>query len=1028
LLFAEQRRRRLDQTASRLRSLAYPELVAPERLLVSEATGRIGPRAAAGLSYRAADVGEEFGPLWATYWFQVELAVPREWAGKAVELVWDSGCEATVWRDDVPLQGLGSGGRAPRTRARLASAAEGGERIGLRVEMACNPWTGSPLPPIPGLDPAEIEARRLGPAWVEADPEPRAHADAPARLRRVALARFDPRAWELGWDFEVLRQLEAEHARGLDPHWAGVLLASLERFCDEWRPADRPSWGEARAILADALAERGPARNHRVFAVGHTHLDTAWLWPLAETRRKFVRSVANQIALFDRYPEHRFSASSAQHYAWLSEDAPELFGRVRTLVGERRWMPLGGSWVESDCNLPSGESLVRQFLYGQRYFERELGVRCREHWGPDTFGHTGALPQILRSVGIDRWLTQKLSWNQVTAPPHHSFVWEGIDGSTVLAHMPPSNTCNAEMTVRELRGSVSELSDPDRSEMSLMMFGHGDGGGGPTPGMLEVARRVADLRGLPRVELGSSEAFFDRLQEDAAGLGRIVGELYLEFHRGTYTSQRRTKQGNRNGEVMLGEAEAAAALAARVAGVEHPAEELATLWRALLLHQFHDILAGTSIAEVHREAEACYGRLAERAGAIRDSALRALVGVDTGEVPASLAPFPRIEVTLDPAGTPVLVEAPAYGAGARATPRDRVTVRRESGSIVLENAALRVTLDERGLMTSLVERASGREALAAPGNRFELYEDRPTSYDAWELEPYHARTHEPCPGAESFEISSDGPLRAEVAFEHAVGERSRVRQIVRLDAHARRVELRATIDWGERHRILKALFPANVRSDSATYETAFGVHERPTHANTASDAARFEVPGHRFVDIGEHRFGLAILTDGTTGHSAAGAELRLSLLRGSTDPDPDADLGVHELVYALMPHSGSWQDAGVVREARLMNVPIRWVGGDSGTSADARRAAHSRGFAGVEAGDLVLDSLKRAEDSDALVARLYEPHGGRGVARIRIDVPFESATLANSLEEPLDGGELEAMDGTLSIPYRPFELITLILD
>src|SRR5262249_40933901 len=257
-------------------------------------------------------------------------------------------------------------------------------------------------PPIPGLDPAEIEGRRLGPTWVDADPEQGARPDPPARLRRVGLARFDPQAWELGWDFEVLRQLEAEPSPGLDPHWAGVLLASLERFCDEWRPADRSSWTDARATLTEALSERGPARNHLVVAVGHTHLDTAWLWALAETRRKFVRTVANQLALLDRYPEHRFSASSAQHYGWLAEDAPELFRRVRALIGEGRWTPVGGSWVEADCNLPSGESLVRQYLYGQRYFERELGVRCREHWGPDTFGHTGALPQILRSAGIDR--------------------------------------------------------------------------------------------------------------------------------------------------------------------------------------------------------------------------------------------------------------------------------------------------------------------------------------------------------------------------------------------------------------------------------------------------------------------------------------------------------------------------------------------------------------------------------------------------------------------------------------------------
>ncbi len=518
MLHADQSRRRFDQTASRLRSLVHPARTAAARIEVSEQTGRGGWAAARGLRYREARLGEEFGPLWATYWFRVELIANEEWDGRPVHLIWDSGCEATLWRDGLPAQGLNAGGRAARKAAPLSDAATAGERFEVQVEMACNPWTGMPLPAIEGLDPAEIEGRRLGSAWVESPGDPVFHGG-PARLREVSLAVFDPEAWELHWDFEVLRQLEAEHDRGLDPHQAGVVFAALERFCNEWESGDRSGWGGAGEILREPLAETGPERNHRVFAVGHTHLDTGWLWPFAETRRKFVRSVANQLALLDRYPEHRFSAPAAQHYAWLKQDAPELFERVRELVAEGRWSVVGGSWVEPDCNMPSGESLVRQYLYGQRWFERELGVRCREHWGPDNFGHTGALPQILRAVGIDRWLSQKLSWNQFTEVPHHSFVWEGIDGTTVLAHMPPSNTCNAEMKVRQIRESVARFRDSDRSEISLMMFGYGDGGGGPDPGMVETATRLADLRGMPRVELGSSQEFFEKLDEDAGAPG-----------------------------------------------------------------------------------------------------------------------------------------------------------------------------------------------------------------------------------------------------------------------------------------------------------------------------------------------------------------------------------------------------------------------------------------------------------------------------------------------------------------------------
>ena len=750
-------------------------------------------------------------------------------------------------------------------------------------------------------------------------------------------------------------------------------------------------------------------------AVGHAHLDTAWLWPLAESRRKVIRSFANQLVLMERYPEHRFAASSAQHYAWLEEDAPDLFARVRERVREGRWEVVGGAWVEPDCNLPSGESLVRQLLYGQRAFEAWFGRRCREYWSPDTFGHNGQMPQILRGAGIDRFLTQKLSWNQFTSPPHHSFRWEGIDGSAVLAHFPPADTYNAQVTIAELRAAAARYRDHDRSASSLLVFGHGDGGGGPVPEMLELARRARDLQGVPQVEVGTSDAFFSRLAEELADPPSLVGELYFEFHRGTYTSQARTKRGNRTGERLLHEAEAAARWRLRLRGAAYPADELRALWRTLLLNQFHDILPGSSIHAVYEDAERDHAAVAAGATRLRDAAVAALGEPGADPAPLNLAPFARREVTEDPGGELVMVEAPAYGFGMPVEAGDAVRV----DGLVLENGHLRAELDAGGRLLSLVDRATGREALAAPGNVFELSVDRPVEWDAWELEPYYADTRRPGAGAHRHEVLANGPLRAEIAFEHRIGEASTLRQVVRLDAGARRLEFRTTIEWAERDTLLQVAFPLLVRAATATYEMQFGVAQRPTHVNTAADLAQFEVPGHRFADLSEHGFGVALLSDSTYGFSARGSELRLSLLRGPTYPDPEADLGRHELAYAVLPHAGGWQAGGVVAEARRFNEPMIWA-----PPAPPAPAGPSGALA--EADGLVLDTIKRAEDSDALVLRLYEPHGARGTARVRLGFPFATARRANLLEDP---GEPLAVTGTtLEIPYRPFELVTVLVD
>ena len=955
----EYTRARLAQVSERLRARAYPETRAPDELLVSPPVDRIAWDAAQALEYRPMLAGERFGPLWTTFWLRGTATVPHDWVGRRVDLLWDSGSEATLWLDGRPAQGL----NPHHGDAVLLERAEGGEVVRFEVELACNGLFG-----------------RL---------------ERPPEVRRCEIAPWDPDAWRLGFDFEVLRALAADAANGLDPAWAGELTSRLNEVCNVW-PAP-----EALGILDGLYSRRNGSTTHRIVAVGHAHLDTAWLWPLAETYRKLVRTVTTQLRYADEYPEYRFVLSQAQHFAWLEERSPELWQRVRAKIETGQFVPVGGTWVEPDCNLPSGESLVRQFLHGQRYFEARLGGRSDVFWNPDVFGYNGQLPQIMRICGIDRFLTQKLSWNRFTKPEHQTFTWEGIDGSEVLAHFPPADTYNAEATIAELRRSAADYRDHEHSGASLLVFGHGDGGGGATRAMLETLRRARDLQGVPRTEMASPSAFFDVLEAEPGERPVVLGELYLEYHRGTYTSQARTKRGNRRCESALHDAE----FLSCAAGGAYPRRELERLWRTLLLNQFHDILPGSSIRLVYEEAERDLAEVEAGADALCEAALGG-----AGGVPVNTIGVNRREVTTV-AGRLAVVEAPPYAAGSVVEPDDAVSL----DGLVLENGRLRVELSADGALASVVEKSSGREALAAPGNRLELYDDRPVAFDAWDVDPFHLETRRDCEPAESLEVVCESPLRCEIAFERRLGNASRMRQVVRLDSGSPRVELHTTVDWHESHTMLKACFPLLVRAPVATYEMPFAYAERPTHFSTSWDRARFEVPGHRFADLSEHGFGVALLTDCKYGYSCHGNELRVSLLRSPKSPDPEADMGRHELAYALLPHPRGWREAGVVAEARRFNSPLRF---------GARPPLEPGGsFARVDDPNLVLDTIKRAEGSEALVLRLYEAHGARGTARVSLSDGIRRAVRTNALED--DGERLDVVDSAVVLPYRPHEILTL---
>jgi alpha-mannosidase len=975
-------RERVRQVARLAAALVHADARPPDRLRIAGPVGRIPLSEAAGLDYRDATPGMALGPLWATWWLAVDARVPAEWENEQVDLLLVTNSEATLWLDGEPVQGLVSGGAYVRPDAMLVERAVPGDGLSARVEIACNGLFG----------------------WSELNPQPHSAAGVPApqfRLERCELARFDREAWPLSRDLEVLAALMDEP--GADGAWRGELLRELNRFCNAWDADDRGTWPHARAILGPLLKERRNAtRTHEITAVGHAHIDVAWLWPLEETFRKCVRTFATQVRLMERYPAYRFACSQAQQYAWIRDRAPGLWARIHERIAAGQWLPVGGTWIEPDCNLPAGESLVRQFLYGQRFFERELGGRARVFWNPDVFGYNGQLPQIMRGAGIDGFLTQKLSWNRFNPPEHHTFRWVGIDGSAVLAHFPPADTYNAEATVPELRRAARDFKDHALSARSLLVFGWGDGGGGPTAQMLETLARVEDLQDVPRTTIGAPEAFF-ALLADEADWPEVVGELYLEYHRGTYTTQARTKRASRRAERALHDAE----LLAAVSDAPWPREELHAAWQTLLLNHFHDILPGSSIDEVHARAERDLAEVEAAAGAVRDRFVAGQVVNTVG--------VERREVVSTPAGRLAFAQAPSCGIGSFVDARSEVRVAESADGFTLENEHLRAVLGRDGTLRSLVEIASGREAMAAPGNVLELYEDRPTAFEAWDLDPFHLETRSDCPPASSVEIALAAALRAELTVERPIGRASRMRQAVRLDAESERLEFHCAIDWREDRRALKVRFPVAVHAPRATYEMQFGVVERPTHYSTRRDLAQYEVPGHRFADLSEHDFGVALLSAATYGWSIHGEEMRMTLLRSPRWPDPEADIGRHDLSFAIHPHRGSWQDAGVTAQALCFNAPLLL----------GEPTAETHSWFSTDTPGLFIDTVKRVEDGDDLIIRLYEAHGARGVARLRVGLPFAEAWFTNLLEDRQAPAQVDGEE--IVIAYRPFEIVTVAL-
>jgi alpha-mannosidase len=946
-------------------------------------------------------IGSPWGRPWGTVWFHLTGTVPAGWTdpGTRPELAVDLGFAGVQ-------PGFQSEGLAYTPEGKVVAAVEPlnahvplpggpGSAVDLYVEAASNPgvaadWTYTPT--------------RMG--------DPATAGDDPLyRLVAADIALLDVTVWELAQDFWTLSGLVAELPTDL-PRRAEVLLA-LERAVDAVNPDDVAGTAAlGRAELADVLASPAWPSAHRVHAVGHAHIDSAWLWPVRETVRKVARTFANVLDLMDTDEEFVFAASSAQQYAWLQEHQPELFERVRQRVAEGRFVPVGGMWVESDTNMPGSEALARQFVAGKRFFIEQLGVEPLEVWLPDSFGYSAALPQLIKAAGARWFLTQKISWNETNVMPHHTFRWEGIDGTQVFTHFPPVDTYTSELSQHELARAQRQYAEKGRANTSLVPFGWGDGGGGPTREMLAAAARTKSLEGSPTVRMTPPAEFFSTAEAEYPRPPVWSGELYLEFHRGTYTSQARTKRGNRRSEHLLREAELWAATAAVRAGLPYPADVLESCWHTVLLQQFHDILPGTSIAWVHQEAERNYARVAEELEAVIARSLAALAGDGAGAVVVNAGPYAV-------GGVPALggVVGGSEGHGTR------IHSRVESGAegTVLDNGVVRAVMDRRGLLTSVYDLAADRE-LVPPGsaaNLLQLHRDTPTQWDAWDIDEHYRRHGRDLTDVAELTVVERGPERAAVRIVRKAGA-STITQVVSLAAGSASIEIDTHVDWHERQKLLKLAFPVDVHAERATSEIQFGHLHRPIHTNTSWDAARFETVAHRWVHVGEPGYGVAVANDSTYGHDVTRSTrpdggtttvVRLSLLRAPLFPDPSSDQGEHRLRVSL--RTGA-TIADAVAEGYRLNLPLRTVRGRSPIAP----------LVTVDSPAVVVEAVKLAEDgSGDVVVRLYEAHGGRASARVTAGFEHSGVVETDLLERPLPEPVALSADGTLRL--RPFRIVTL---
>lgn len=981
---------RINAFANRLREKIYTNAI-PLTLRAYAAPDRIPYAEAIKGSYQPITLGHSFGKNWSTHWVKADFTIPKELQNQKWHLRWSTRSEGCVWLDGEPLQSFAPG---HRTAFALAPAHMKGGKGSFYIEVAVNNLFG-----------AETFADRM--PWM---------GQGIGTLEIAEIAVFHQARWDLLMDFviicEMAQELPEKSQRTEDALFVANAIVSAVDFDDD------ASCVAGRAIAHAFLSETASPAVHQLSAIGHAHLDLAWLWPVAESKRKAYRTLATAVRFMDQYPSYKFVCSQMQVWDWIKNSFPKLYQKMLKKVRSGQLIPCGGTWVEPDCNLPSLESLTRQFLFGQRFMKQEFGFYSKVFWNPDVFGYSAQLPQILKASEIDYFLTQKMSWNQYNKFPHSSFIWEGLDGSRVLTHFPPADTYNCSANVKEVLFNVSNDKSKALTRESYMLYGFGDGGSGPTEEMIERVARMGNLEGLPAVQQRSPNEFFERLEKDAPKFHTWVGELYLELHRGCQTSQARNKWANRKCENLLREIE----MLYTLYDLSHyPQEELADIWKKVLLNQFHDIIPGSSIHEVYEVTSKEYAELHVRLALLRDAILQKVSGKSgTNTAVFNTHAFDAEQVIQRSDKSYALVSAPAFGhAIVSEFPKykEKVTAKKVGQFFVLENPFVKAKFNKEGQLVSFFDKHADREVIAegSVGNDLVIYDDYTNYWDAWDIEAFHVEKILTPPKAKSIEISCNNPLHAALTVVYAIGEKSTMTQVISLDLNVATLVFSNEVDWFEQHKLLKVEFPWNVHAQNAAYEVPGGYVLRPTHENTSWDMARFEVCAHRWADLSEPAFGVALMNDSKYGYRTIGNRMCLSLLRGPTYPDETADQGHHRFAYAIYPHECATADANLHQRAALFNEPLLLCS----TAKKPTRVS----LLSVEGDNVCVTALKKAEDSKDIILRFYETDGVHSSIILHPKFAFKRVTHVNNLEHDLEDVPFDTEGVALDI--NPFEIITL---
>ncbi|MBI9016214.1 MAG: alpha-mannosidase [Phycisphaerae bacterium] len=1029
-------RHKINRRVKELQSLIWTEHVNIDDVAIAETMDHLTPQQAAKLKYKKVKDGHRWGKQWGTGWFRLRFVIPKEFAGKTVSLIFDSQGDSLVFRDNKPIQGLDWA----RSDVIIEDTAKANQQVELYVEGGANHTFGG------------FQLRTMN---------------------QPKFAVFNQEVWTAYHDVKCLLEMvnpstnpvERPHLPENDPLHSQIIY-TLNKAVDlfDWQDLSRDSIVKSAKKVSSYLKpfykqHVANASAPTIATMGHAHIDVAWLWPLRETMRKCGRSFSNVLDIMDRYPEFVFCQSQPQLYEYTRDKYPTLYERIKDKVKKNKWVPTGAAWVEMDCNIPSGESLVRQLLFGTRFFKEEFNYSPVCLWLPDVFGYAASLPQILKLSGIDNFLTQKISWNQFTRFPHHSFNWTGIDGSTVLSHFLPGDDYNCNLDPTVLMHSQRNYRQKDRSDIQGCLFGHGDGGGGPTKEMAERQRRYKNLEAMPKCEPMTPKKFFTELKERSHDLPQWVGELYLEIHRGTLTTQANNKKYNRLCENLMRCVEYISAMNLANGG-KYAQDKLNEAWKLILLNQFHDIIPGSSIKEVYADSDRDYAIAINAIEEVKANAVEYFAknvdttgsgipvvalndlswqydGVIAAEVKGLRKNSSYIATDIKGNNSPVQVgkDGKAYFK-ASIPSMGHTTIHINPGTHEdvkllpattkkIENENLSIKFDAKGRIKSIVDKNTKREAVKAGcvANQFLLFEDKPNDWDAWDIDIFY-NDKMLCSDGEllSMELTETGPVRSVMHIKRKISK-SIIAQDIILKAGSGQLDFVTSIQWGdEKDVLLKVAFPTDIHSETARYEIQFGNVTRPTHWNRPQDFAMFEVPGQKWVDLSQSDYGLSMLNDGKYGYDIKGDTIRMSLLRAPKMPDTTADVNkTHCFTYSIRPHGGDFTNGTVRAGYELNNAPLAIAA----KSSKGKLPASLSNMA-ITGDNVIIDTVKKCEDDNSIIVRLYEAHNCAGQRTFSTSLAVKKVTEVNLMEKPLNK-TLKIADGKVKLTFSPYQIRTLKL-